>query len=299
MKKVYLFIIAAIIMAMPDMAKAQSDYRQALKELMENYPRYSAIPELLSSQFSSSLNTINQQILVDKTAAETVADKYLKEQMMNDIYDLLFVPSFSKNISVEEIKEANAMLNTPEGKAYMEKSQAMEQSLGMNIISDLMLQIITAGDEATKQTEFQLKPVQPYAGCTEEYKEEFNKYFETFNDDLFNAINTLIDSPMMQKELNNGEDSENSQKISNIISEYLRNNMKVMMLNACHESLTIDDLRIGAKIQGSPVFSKITKSGMELIERSSNHDYMQDVGMKWGERYVSWLQKQNIKMKDM
>ncbi len=299
MKKVYLFIIAAIIMAMPDMAKAQNDYRQAVKEFLENSQQYSAIPELLGSQFSSSLNTINQQILVNMANAKTVADKYLKEQMMDDVYDLFFVPAFSKNMSVEEIREANAMLSTPEGKAYLAKSKAMQQSLMTSLYGEFMKQTAGNGRKALEQGNLKMEPVQPHAACTNEYKEVFNGFFATQYDDFINTLNTLKDSPMIQGQLNNSPNPELNKKIFNQVFDYIQNNIKVMMLNACYESLTIDELRIGAKIQGSPAFSKITKCGMELIESANKQDFIQATSKKWLERYVSWLKKQNIKIKNM
>lgn len=298
MKKVYLFIIAAIIMTMPDMAKAQNDYRQAVREYLESNPQYPVIIEQISNSFAKHLKSFNQQILLDKKAdGEQIADKYNKEQMVDDLYDLLIVPAFSDNISAEEIRQISTILNTAEGKVCLKKSEAMKQSLIKNLYGELMKQIVANGGKNIKQENFKIEPVQPYTGCTNEYKELAEKYFEINRNDVVKAFDLSYDR--LKKRIGNDENSEKKKKTFDQLCEYIKSNLKVMMLNALFESFTIDELRFCIKIEEMPVFFKLSKVSMSIITNINSQDYRKTLVQKWQERYVSWLKKQNIKVKDV
>ncbi|MDO4934892.1 MAG: hypothetical protein Q4E71_09860, partial [Prevotella sp.] len=101
----------------------------------------------------------------------------------------------------------------------------------------------------------------------------------------------------LKKRIGNDENSEKKKKTFDQLCEYIKSNLKVMMLNALFESFTIDELRFCIKIEEMPVFFKLSKVSMSIITNINSQDYRKTLVQKWQERYVSWLKKQNIKVK--
>lgn len=291
MKKLNLIFLAAIIMAVPVMTRAQSSYRQALEEFWGTSPQYAMMPELLGKQFKPAVIEMNKKLLKNPDEAESVSEKYAKEQLMDDVFDVIFIPPFKNNLTEEELREMTKVLKTPEGQRYKKHETESQTQMSIQLIGSLMSALMI-DPEATKKGELKLDPITPNKNCPEEYIEVFDRYFEASGIDYSNLFDQVINAYKATMK----SDKDEAKLLIDNLKEYLKDNFRNLYLNASYETMTVEDLEFSIKIQNTPAYSHLMKGVTDMITQMSSKEKMEGITQTWGMKYITWLTQQGVQM---
>ena len=277
-------------MALPMAAMSQNSYREALTGWLETNPKFSSLPDLMAAQFKPAIKEINQKVLKNPAKGDQLAEKYISEQMVDDVFDAILVPPFEKNMTADDIKKITRIMNTPEGKTFQEHSDQLETEMGASLIGLIMMKAFS-NQEAFKKGELQLDPVEPLADCPKEYKDKFDEYFDNsgLDNDIFDQLKNL---PQIQ----NTADSESARKLINTLMDYLKGNIKNIALNASYGTMTSGDLDFAIGLQKTPEYPKLTQSIKDLVKMISTSEEIEAASQKWALSYTTWLTNQGVQL---
>lgn len=285
MKRISKIFLIAIIMVMPMTTMAQGSYRKALMEWWQTNPKYTSVTQTMCEQLGGSIKELNKKILKNPTQGDKLAEKYTSEQLVDDVFEALIIPSFKKSMTKAEIKEIAKLVTTPEGKSFQEHSDQMETMIGTTLIGTIMTSVMNDEGNSLKNGDLKIDDIEEIKDCPQEYKDKFNEYFDNDGFDYNSIFEQLKDL----QGLDNGKDAEQNKKMLNYMMDYLKRNIKAIVLNASYGTLTMEDLDFAIMLHKKPEYQKVTKCANDLVKMLTTPEEINKATEKWGMMYMTWL----------
>lgn len=285
MKRISKIFLMAIIMVMPMTTMAQESYRKALMEWWQTNPKYTSVTQTMCEQLGGSIKELNKKILKNPAEGDKLAEKYTSEQLVDDVFEALIIPSFKESMTKAEIKEIAKLVTTPEGKSFQEHSDQMETMIGTTLIGTIMTSVMNDEGNSLKNGDLKIDDIEEIKDCPQEYKDKFNEYFDNDGFDYNSIFEQLKDL----QGLDNGKDAEQNKKMLNYMMDYLKRNIKAIVLNASYGTLTMEDLDFAIMLHKKPEYQKVTKCANDLVKMLTTPEEINKATEKWGMMYMTWL----------
>lgn len=262
-----LFVLAMLAVSLS--AAAQDDLRYALIDYIKVCP--SALSGL-DEQMGEILNVVNNEVIKDyngKTSEELTKD-YMEHHFVYDLVGNVLLPAAQEFVTIDEVKQLTAIMSSPEGQLFQEHQRQVNAhndevgKLGENVMETLL-----AGVEPD--------PIDPPAGCPQEYQQLFAQYFDLMN---LGAIAEQLSS------LEGMTDDANTKKML----EYLQKNMCNIYLNQSYGIMTTDDLQFGVKVHQTDAWQHMVQASAQMMKNT------QQTGMGIIMGYIGWLQEQGVEL---
>lgn len=185
--------------------------------------------------------------------AEELCARYVKEQMAEDMADIL-CPYYKKYVSEQDLR---GYLDFMQHNEMVVNTAKMVQGISGKMMEDLLTSLkqalirIQAGE-----TPENLQP----ARCSAEYEGLFNTYYAR------SGAQEMVDQLFGQmKGMSVGKVSEEEKRILDVYFDYIKVNMPILVRNFCVETLTEDDLRMYLSLTELPAYSGVMKATQELV----------------------------------
>jgi hypothetical protein len=211
----------------------------------------------------------------DETKSEQLVDKYMKEEMADDLAETL-APYMGKHVNMEELNELTTKMMTEKGQLF--QSHWKQANLVDSLIEEMVTEIIEkikSDDNAT--------PIQAI-DCPDNYKQLFMQFYkEMGEEDLFMVKFDIVSNFF------DGEESVKWEKIK----QSIRDNLRTLQLNKSYGNMTDDDLKFGLELFQTPAW----KNQINAMKEIMNHPG--EFSMAFSRKYLNWLKKQGIEMEHM
>lgn len=289
MKKRLMWIVMLVCLFVSGQGRAQTDsYTQALLGVFQVNPEYKQFPEKLMANFKPMFNELNKELLQDFSQSEQVIKQYTS-QFQVDMLSVLFVPSMKAKVTEAELKIFAEKMSTPAGKLYMEHEKQLKQISVVTLMGEFSS--LLEDEKAMEQLgegKLNMKKVERKAEIPDEYVELFNavyasSVYDKLVDEMGNAHPAFRGATGKQRELLLG------------FNEYMKNNMRTLILNSSYGVMTMDDWKLGAEI--SPIIQKFTDGISDVFRQLNNQENMKVRSMELVLKYIAWIQGQNIPFK--
>lgn len=269
MKTTKLFIsLLLILFAVPSLA--QDTYRQTLEQYVKTNPK---LRDFASDKMKLALTMINPNILTGKSLEEgnELADRYLKEQLFNDLMDNM-MPIMQKHITENELKEMNAILATPEGLDFTTNNMKWEEKMEKEL-----LEVLTKGIGEINEGQTPA-PLEVSKGISKSYQDKFTKYLEA--------------SKQMEG-FKKGLELGGQNQLSQEVLDWVMKIAPTLFVNTAHGLLTEQNLDFATKLSDRQSYAHTMDAVNEIV---SNPMVM---GMQIITSYISWLKKQGASVVDL
>lgn len=214
------------------------------------------------------VSALIQKELPKGYTAESLVDKYLETQFVQDFASIISPYVMEKNVTAVEINELSDMLNSPEGKiatAHSVKFSSDETLADVMAILQKDVLAIATGNSYKKTN----------AKASAERSSLFMNFYK------LSGTEKMI-SPIINA-LSHGNIPAN---LLEKMKAYFEDNLPVLMLNASEGVLTDDDLRFYQKLYEKPQYTKMIDGITEAISNS------QQLGIQILTHYNSWIDNQ-------
>ena len=206
---------------------------------------------------------------VDQATAETLATRYLQNQYVSDMVELM-MPTYKANISAAELDKLTAMYNTPAGRKAVKNS-----AIAMNHITAQIVQEMIAYVQSNGQKEVKL------VDCPNSYRDAFEAYYA--NGEIRNTMEQISKTLVLQ--MNKSNETTNDHYVR-LINHFIEDELENVMINAIYGIMSETDLLTLAKIMNSPEQAKVLKATKEI---AGNVGSISNVILT---RYEAWLGEQ-------
>ena len=160
-KSLFILLLLTVSMA----ATAQTTFKEAFKAYLETNPSFT---NLSPENMRNVLEMMNSGLMKDYDEAKSteLVNNYLKGPFVENMVDVM-LPYFENKISVDELKELTAILQTEKGKAYQQHSAKINEAYDKfeKIGADIASQFLSGQEPA---------PIQSI-NCPESYKKLFQQ----------------------------------------------------------------------------------------------------------------------------
>lgn len=269
MKTTKLFIsLLLILFAVPSLA--QDTYRQTFEQYVKTNPK---LKEFTGDKMKTALTLINPNILTGKSLEEAneLADRYLKEQLFNDMVDNM-MPIMQKHITEDELKELNAILGTPEGLDFTTNNMKWEEKMEKEL-----LDILTKGIGEINEGQTPA-PLEVSKGISKSYQDKFTKYLTASNQmEAFKKGLELGGQNQLQPE----------------VIDWIMKVAPTLFVNTAHGVLTEQNLDFATKLCSYQSYTHT----MDAVNEIANNPMV--TGMQIITSYISWLKKQGASVVDL
>lgn len=205
-----------------------------------------------SSQYNGLTDYITK--LPGEDANSPLAQRYIKEQLLDDILDIM-VPYYEPYLTVEDIDFVRKEYEKPEVRAAVEHLNALSagRTDGMMAMVSGPLGQLMSGKTA--------EPIALKEGVS-------NEFFNTCSDycrkvDVMSSLNTVLD--LMQ----NVPGDAMKAKVATV-REYLQDNIAAIFTNACHGKVTTADLAIMSALNDTPAWQHFNQGTQYLLKNTLN-----------------------------
>lgn len=205
-----------------------------------------------SSQYNGLTDYITK--LPGEDANSPLAQRYIKEQLLDDILDIM-VPYYEPYLTVEDIDFVRKEYEKPEVRAAVEHLNALSagRTDGMMAMVSGPLGQLMSGKTA--------EPIALKEGVS-------NEFFNTCSDycrkvDVMSSLNTVLD--LMQDVPGDAMKA----KVATV-REYLQDNIAAIFTNACHGKVTTADLAIMSALNDTPAWQHFNQGTQYLLKNTLN-----------------------------
>ena len=267
-----IFFTVAISLGTISVQAQDSLYREALKEYFNVNPA-----DLANMDVKKATSDVNNRVLLgfDQNKLDSLLKKYHDEQLQNDVLDCLFMPSFQGIVSIEDLKELTALMQTPEGQLHQEHEAVLNMKInkeGREIISSTMdnaLRALRRGDH--------LEDVKPDKNIPKKYRK---KYFESMDTALITSLMTPLQNLLLKK-----DDSDVDSQLATVF-EHQRKNLSTIMLNLSYGIMTEDDLDFQKRLNGMEAQQHFVTGIKKMMDNIAEYTE------QWMISYAQWLDEQ-------
>ena len=272
--KLHKYIFTLFLLTSCLAVSSQPSLNEAIKSFIQSTP--SAIKCLgVTNSYLTQTNAAAMLFDYDETKSEQLVEKYMKEEMADDLAETL-APYMEKHINLEELNELTTKMMTEKGQLFQShwRQANLVDSLVENMVTETINKIMS-GDNAT--------PIQ-VLDCPDNYKQLFMQFYkEMGEEDLFLAKFDIADIFF---------DSEQSVKWEKI-KQSIKDNHRTLQLNKSYGNMTDDDLKFGLELFQTPAWKNQIKAMKEVM----NHPG--EFSMVFTRKNLNWLKKQGIEMEHM
>lgn len=175
--------------------------------------------------------------------AEDVADKYVKEQLVEDLSDV-FASMWKGKVTEEQLQELVEMTRTERAKGAIARMNEATKNLQQDVVQ--MISPLIASMMLGTEPE----PVEA-AECSDSYKQAFHDYYE--ESEAGNILGAMDKTFQALEAQNNAE----TKKIVQKTIDYMRANLEVWMRNMMVGNVTEDDLRYWKEMAATPAYKRV------------------------------------------
>lgn len=287
MKKILclLLMVVAIMVCKPVIAQTDT-YVQILFEVIQSSDKFKGLSDKLVTGFKPFMAQLNTGLLKDPSRSDEVIAKY-GNQFVLDVVDILFTHDLKLTITEPELKQYGELIKSSEGKQYIANMAKVEPKLSSIITNELGSAINV---ENIKDGILDLPDVKQSENISAEYANKFYEYVTSgiITDAYIEQISSIAFK-------DNGDDA--TKNIKNQIIVWLKNNLKVLVINSCYEDITNDDLDFAEKI--NPLARKIMTGMTTALSKLSDQNYSTNLSIQLVSRYYTWVEKQGIEINDI
>lgn len=263
-------IISFFLMLFAMGAYAQDTYRETFVNYVKVNPN---LQSFSSDKMKTALQMFNSLLLQDMEdeEAEKLTDRYLDEQFMDDMVDML-LPYMQKNLTEAELKELTGILSTPEALSYtthnMEWYNTFEETMAQPVFDAVTS--ISAGKTPA--------PIKIADNIDKKFIQKFTSYAEVAD---------------VMGEIKKGFELGAQGQLPEGVMTWLNDNCNNMLLNSCYGVMTEKDLDFGIKLCGMPLYTKTHASTSAIM------DDPMTFGLSFMTKYLDWLKKQGVEVGDL
>lgn len=266
-----IFFTVAISLGTINVQAQDSLYREALKEYFNVRPDY-----LVEIDVKEVTSDINNRVLLgfNQDKLDSLLKKYHDEQLLDDFLDCIF-PSFQGIVSLEDLKELTALMQTPEGQIFQEHEVAVKMKMkedGDKLISSSMdnaLRALRRGDR--------LEDVKPNKNIPKKYRK---KFFESMDTALISSLVKPLHNLLLKKD---GSDVDS--KLAAVL-EHHRKNLATILLNYYYGVFTEEDLDFQKRLNGMEAQQHSIAAVKKMMEN------LTETSKQWMISYAQWLDEQ-------
>lgn len=272
MKRTKLFLTVFMLLCGMNAVMAQDSYREAFKSYLTSNPSAASISV---EQMRPVYQQINQTVLknYDSEESEILISNYINQRFQDDIIDKLMIPSTKKFVSEADLRELTTLCSTPEGKAFLQAGEKMNQIANSPEFQQTMSRAGQAiGLGQTPQT------VKLNSGISPAYASLCGEYYD------ISGMNQLIDQ--MLAGFSQMASSEQEKQLYAKLGIYMQNNFKNIFINYAQNILQEEQLRFGIKIYSTQAQKNMMKALGDLMSN------LQQKSMSLIEGYGEWLDEQ-------
>lgn len=284
MKRISKIFLMAIIMVMPMTTMAQESYKNAFMEWWQTDPKNALKTHVIFEVLESCMQEINKKILTNPAEGDKLAEKYTSEQLLDDMLEAFVLPSFKKSMTEADIYEMIKISTSPEGKSFQEHSDQMEMMIGATLIATIMTSVMNDEGNSLKNGDLKIDDIEEIKDCPQEYKDKFNEYFDNDGYDY----NSIFEQFKDLQGLDNDKDAE-QKKMAEYMMDYLKRNIKAIVLNASYGTLTMEDLDFAIMLHKKPEYQKLTKCINDLVKIRTTPEELKKTTEQWIMMYVTWM----------
>ena len=291
--RIYL-ILCTLFVAFSALAQeADTVYHAALKDF------FNASPVSNSLRGKVAVARLVAEKEIEKAEKEGgIAAKHTAKSFMEDVFDYQLLakelqPMLEKTVSEEDLRQLTDSLNSPRGRAFVEHIQQVFPEKYVEHYAKAMVKAILAykiKDEMPEVAIAELLPsVSPAQGVKKAYRKLFTQFYETA--DLTYAFQgELMDRTTadLRRELMMEHGIYLNTSLMNRVQSYMDKNYQAMAMNACHGTLTGEDMTFALSLASLPAYSKVVEA-MSGFEPSSK-TMVQNARL----RYIEWLQEKGF-----
>lgn len=285
MKQLKLIVAAMMLlfgMSVMAQEKVQDSYREAFEACLATNPSAASFEDA-GMQMKELYEYINKMALKNYSDAksEELIEKYMKERFEEDMKTNVMLPSFKRNITEAELREVTKELSTPEGQQFVKANDDLFKN--PQSLAKFMGEFIRVGMEVAEGKT--PDPVKADKKIPNSYVALWDKFYEESS--LTNLLESII--ALKGASITNGVEQEIWPKVS----QYLRDNFKVIYMNMAFDNMPENLLRYGVKVASMPSYKHMVAATQDMMSGD-----MQQLGMKFVEGYAEWLDQQDVEIKD-
>ena len=291
--RIYL-ILCTLFVAFSAMAQeTDTVYYAALQDF------FTASPVCNSLRGKVAVARLVAQKEVEKAEKEGgIATKHTAETFMEDVfgYQLLakeLQPMLEKTVTEAELRQLTDSLTSPRGKAFTEHIEQVFPDKYVEHYSKALLKAILAYKVKDEMAELPisglLPSVSPAQGIKKSYRKQFIQFYETadlayaFQGELLERTMADLRSKLMRE-----HGIYLTTSLMKRVQAYMDKNYRAMAMNACHGTLTEDDMAFAQSLASLPAYGKVVEV-MAGFDPSS-----ETVVLNVRLRYTEWLQEKGL-----
>lgn len=262
------FSLLLLLFAVPSLA--QDSYRQTLEKYVKTNPK---LKDYAGDKMKTALTMINPNILTGKSLEEAneLADRYLKEQLFDDLLDNM-MPIMQKHITEDELKQLNALLSTPEGLDFTTNNMKWEEKMEKKLLDILTKGIADINNGQTPA------PLAVSTGISQSYQDKFTKY--------------LTASKQLEA-FKKGIELGGQNQLSQEVLDWVMKIAPTLFVNTAHGVLTEQNLDYATKLCNYESYNH----SVDAVNEIASNPMV--TGMQIITSYISWLKKQGASVVDL
>lgn len=271
-KQVVLLILAFFCLNV----MAQENYEEILQAYISTAPNGKSMS---SEMLKPTLYSINQRALADfsKEKSDELVKNYISQQWQKDVISGL-KPLYEKHLTIDELKELTELLATNEGQRFLRNN---DQIINMSYTDcEELLERYYKAMEAGKKP----KPIRIDKACSSSFAEYFGEFYDAIK--LQHVVDQFIH---LNSNMTTASEEEKASIKGSV--DYITKNLKTLLLNNSYKIFSEQDLQYGIRVGHSSGWAH----QLEVVNDLSTH--AQTLGKAIIQGYLTWLQKQNVKLK--
>lgn len=241
-------------------ASAQSSFRNAVKDYIASQSEYAV------EKMQTTLSAQNDMFFESNVDLEQLTMKYLEEQYMEDMVDMM-EPVLSGKVTEADLRKVISLMSTPESKLFEEHSHQWSEKFK----EDLSANLETPLTEAMEGNE--PKPIERNGNISPEYALKFTEYMDN-SGDAETMVNVFAQTL-----------SAIGLELPDSFKNWMVNNLNTVAMNSAYGVLTLADLEYSSKLFADDSYRNLMNISSELTS-----DVM-TMGASIMTKYMAWMQE--------
>ena len=249
---------------------AQDSYRAAVEAYAKANPK---LQSFSGEKMKPALMMVNSQLLNGKSLenADELTERYLKEQMYDDVIDMI-LPVMKEHVTESELKELTSIMSTPEGISFTTNNMKWENAMESSLVEMMVKAVQTIQNGETPE------PIKVASNIKKAYEKKFRSFMEaTRQIDMFKSGLGIGSQGMLPE----------------AVTDWIMTNVPNFMINSSYGIFSVADLDFGIKLGSNDSYQKAMKAALYMTENA------QSIGMTLINGYVSWLKAQGASINDL
>ena len=241
-------------------ASAQSSFRDAVKDYMASQSEYAV------EKMQTTLSAQNDMFFESNVDLEQLTMKYLEEQYMEDMVDMM-EPVLSGKVTEADLRKVISLMSTPESKLFEEHSHQWSEKFKEDLSANLDAPLTEAmeGNEP--------KPIERNGNISPEYALKFTEYMDNSGgaETMVNVFAQTLSAIGLE--------------LPDSFKNWMMNNVNTVAMNSAYGVLTLADLEYSSKLFADDSYRNLMNISSELTS-----DVM-TMGASIMTKYMAWMQE--------